>query len=80
MADDAPTSREVDAFRERADRFIADLDEEYYLHFAGLKDTLDVEEIYERYEELTRLDTAQSRCAVHRQSSGASRVRGISAT
>src|SRR4051812_43847106 len=37
-----------------------DLDEEYYLHFAGLKETLDVEEVYERYEELTRLETAQS--------------------
>jgi hypothetical protein len=51
--------RDIDAFRDRADRFIADLDEEFYLHFAGLKETLDVEEVYERYEELTRLDTAQ---------------------
>ena len=51
--------REIDAFRDEADRFIADLDEEYYLHFAGLKETLDVEEVYERYEELTRLETAQ---------------------
>jgi hypothetical protein len=54
-----PTSRELDAFRDRGDRFIADLDEEYYLHFAGLKETLDVEEVYERYEELTTLETAQ---------------------
>jgi len=54
-----PTSREIDAFRERGDRFIADLDEEYYLHFAGLKETLDVEQVYERYEELTKLETAQ---------------------
>jgi hypothetical protein len=60
MATDAPTSRELDAFRDRADRFIADLDEEYYLHFAGHKDTLDVEAIYERYDELTRLETARS--------------------
>jgi hypothetical protein len=27
----------LDAYREEADRFIAALDEEYYLHFAGLK-------------------------------------------
>jgi hypothetical protein len=54
-----PSSREIDAFRERGDRFIADLDEEYYLHFAGLKETLDVERVYERYEELTKLETAQ---------------------
>jgi hypothetical protein len=54
-----PEPREIEAFRDRADRFVADIDEEYYLHFAGLKDTLDVEQVYERYEELTRLDTAQ---------------------
>jgi len=51
--------REVDSFRDQSDRFIADLNEEYYLHFAGLKDTLDIEQVYERYEELTRLETAQ---------------------
>jgi hypothetical protein len=54
-----PTSRELDAFRDEADSFIRDLDEEYYLHFAGLKETLDVEQVYERYEELTKLETAQ---------------------
>jgi hypothetical protein len=53
-----PDPREIDAFREQADRFVADLDEEYYLHFSGLKDTLDVEQVYERHEELTRLETA----------------------
>jgi len=42
----APTTRELDAFRERADRFVADLDEEYYLHFSGQKPSLDVEEVY----------------------------------
>jgi len=45
----SPTPREVDAFRDEADSFIRDLDEEYYLHFAWLKETLDVEEVYERY-------------------------------
>jgi hypothetical protein len=54
----APTSREIDAFRERTDRFVADLDEEFYLHFSGQKPTLDVEQVYERYEDLTQLDTA----------------------
>jgi hypothetical protein len=48
----------IDAFRQRADDFIRDLDEEYYLHFAGLKETLDVEEVYERYADLTTLETA----------------------
>jgi oligoendopeptidase F len=54
-----PTTSELDRFRDQADSFIRDLDEEYYLHFAGLKETLDVEQIYERYEELTKLETAQ---------------------
>jgi hypothetical protein len=56
---DAPTSRELDALRDEADRFVAELTEESYLHYAGLKETLDIEPIYERHEELTRLDTAQ---------------------
>src|SRR3954453_11947361 len=48
----------IDAFRQQADDFIRDLDEEYYLHFAGLKETFDVEQVYERYSELTKLETA----------------------
>ncbi len=59
MPTDAPTSRELDAFREDADRFIAELDEEYYLHLAGHKETLELEAIYERHDELTRLETAR---------------------
>jgi hypothetical protein len=54
-----PEPREIDAFRDEADRFVADMDEEYYLHFAGLKDTLDVERIYEQYADLTTLDRAK---------------------
>jgi hypothetical protein len=61
VADVAPASaRELDAYRERADRFIAALDEEYYLHFAGLKDTLDLEPIYNEYADLTTLEQAHS--------------------
>ncbi|RPI07754.1 MAG: hypothetical protein EHM63_07300, partial [Actinobacteria bacterium] len=58
MAAAPPTTQELDRIRDRADRFIAELDEEYYEHFAGLKDTLDLAPIYERYEDLTTLDTA----------------------
>ena len=39
------TPRELDAYRERVDRFIADLDQEYYDHFAGLKDDFDLESV-----------------------------------
>src|SRR4051812_28153378 len=38
-------SRELDTYRERIDRFIADLDQEYYEHFARLED-FDLESIY----------------------------------
>jgi hypothetical protein len=50
--------REIDALSADADRFLAELDEESYLHFAGLKDTYDLAPIYERHERLTQLDTA----------------------
>jgi hypothetical protein len=59
VATEGLTSRELDDFRERADRFIAEIDEEYYLHLAGHKESLELEEIYERYEDLTRLETAR---------------------
>jgi hypothetical protein len=58
MAVEPMTSREVDAFRERGDAFTRDLMQEYYDHFAGLKETLDIERVYEEYEDLTTLDTA----------------------
>ena len=55
-----PSPQELDAYREGADRFIAELDEEYYLHFAGLKDSLELESIYERHAGLTELERAQA--------------------
>jgi hypothetical protein len=54
-----PTAAELDAYRERIDRFIADLDQEYYEHFAGLKVDFDLEAIYGRYEDITTLEQAQ---------------------
>jgi hypothetical protein len=59
MAATPYTPNEVDAFRERGDAFTRDMLQEYYDHFAGLKETLDIERIYEEYEDLTRLETAQ---------------------
>jgi hypothetical protein len=58
VATDTLTTRELDEFRDGADRFIAAIDEEYYLHYAGLKETLELEPIYERHEDLTKLETA----------------------
>jgi hypothetical protein len=59
MSTEPLTTREVDAFRDRGDAFTRDLLQEYYDHFAGLKETLDVERVYEEYEDLTTLESAQ---------------------
>ena len=53
------TESEVDALRERGDAFTRDMLQEYYDHFAGFKETLDIEQIYEEYGDLTSLETAQ---------------------
>src|SRR5262245_3918571 len=65
---------QLDAYREQADRFIAELDEEYYLHYAGLKETLDLEEIYERHGELT---TAEKAHEIGLAVDGSARVREL---
>src|SRR5438045_7232275 len=57
----APLSdRELDAYREQADRFIAELDEEFYLHYAGLKESFDLSPIYERHSNLTQPGVVKS--------------------
>jgi len=53
------SDRELDAYRAGADRFIAELDEEYYRHFAGLKPDYDLRSIYERYADLTDLEAVK---------------------
>ena len=60
MPSASPTPKDLDGYREDADRFIAELDEEYYLHFAGLKDKLELEPIYERHQDLTTLEWTQA--------------------
>jgi hypothetical protein len=55
-----PSDRELDAYREQADRFIAELDEEFYLHYAGLKESFDLTPIYERHANLTELEAVKS--------------------
>ncbi len=71
MAAPSVDSIDLTGYRGRADRFEAEMLEEYYLHFAGLKDELAIEAIYERYEDLTTLETA------NRLAEPADRDRGI---
>ena len=67
-------SAQLDAYREQADRFIAELDEEYYLHYAGHKETLDLEEIYARHSDLTTAEIARE---IGHQVDGDARVREL---
>jgi hypothetical protein len=59
MAAALPAIRDLDSYRDGADRFVAELNEEFYLHYAGLKDELELESIYERHGELTTLDACR---------------------
>ncbi len=59
MSEVVPSERELDGYREGADRFLAELDEEYYRHFAGLKPDYDIGPIYERHADLTDLETVK---------------------
>jgi hypothetical protein len=74
MTPTPPSDRELDAYREQADRFIAELDEEFYLHYAGLKESFDLVPIYERHANLTELERVQS---IGLAVNGGSRVREL---
>ncbi len=58
MASGGLTQDRLESLRGQADRFLADLLDEYYLHYAGHKDALEIAVIYDRYPELTALETA----------------------
>jgi hypothetical protein len=58
VAEPFASAAALDTYREQADRFEGEMLEEYYLHFAGLKDELEIEPIYERHAALTTLEAA----------------------
>jgi len=70
----ALSQQQLDAFRERADRFIATLDQEFYDHYAGLKESFDLQPIYEEFADLTTLERAQ---AIGASADGDRRVREL---
>jgi hypothetical protein len=43
---------DLDHYRDRAQRFVSEIDREYYLHLAGHKPELEIEPIYDRHAEL----------------------------
>ncbi|MBD0329035.1 MAG: hypothetical protein ICV64_02910 [Thermoleophilia bacterium] len=60
MSVEAPTNVQLDEIRRQADRFVCELNEELYRHYAGLKETLELAAIYARYPELTSIETARA--------------------
>src|SRR2546429_1731767 len=57
---------DLDAYRERAETFVGELNREYYRHFAGLSDDFEVEAVYARHAGLfTRDAVAALRESVH---------------
>ena len=59
MTTEALDERELDEYRSGADRFLAELAEEYYLHYAGHKPEFELRSIYERHADLTDLETVK---------------------
>lgn len=59
MATARAAQSDLDAYRAEADRFVAALDEEYYRHYAGLKEEFELGPIYERHADLFSLDACR---------------------
>ena len=47
---------ELDTYRERAERFLEELEREYYMHLAGHKPELEIEAVFESFSELFERD------------------------
>jgi len=44
-----PLALDLDSYARESERFVSEMDREYYLHFAGHKEEFEIEEIYERH-------------------------------
>ena len=51
---------DLDAYRHNAESFITELMREYYRHYAGLKDSFEIEAIYAAHEGLFRRDAVEA--------------------
>jgi hypothetical protein len=47
---------DLDKYKTEAEKFLSEIDKEYYLHFSGKKDSLNLTRIYNRYESLFSSD------------------------
>jgi len=55
---------ELDSYRDQLEHMTAEALEEYYGHSAGLKPTMEMSRVYERYAHLTTLDAARELAAM----------------
>jgi hypothetical protein len=61
---------DLDDYRRDAERFLEEIDRDYYLHLAGHKPDLEVEAIYERHEALFGLEAVERIGEARREASG----------
>jgi hypothetical protein len=47
-----PLALDLDSYARECERFVSEMDREYYLHFAGHKEDFQIEEIYEQHAQL----------------------------
>jgi hypothetical protein len=70
-----PVGWDLGEYRRRAERFLEEIDREYYLHLAGHKPDLAVEEIYVRHESLFARDAIERIGEARRAAEGQDQVR-----
>jgi hypothetical protein len=51
-----PLALDLDSYARDCERFISEMDREYYLHYAGHKEDFEIEEIYARHSDLFERD------------------------
>jgi hypothetical protein len=47
---------EIDSYRTEAEHFLSELDREYYLHYSGIKESFEIEAVYDRHSQLFERD------------------------
>jgi hypothetical protein len=71
----ARRTADLDAYRERAERFLEQIDREHYLHHSGRKRTYEIEPIYRRHSELFSRDAVEGLREAAGRASGEERQR-----
>ena len=54
-----PSALDLDTYAAQAETFIGEMDREYYQHFAGHKESFEIDEIYRRHEGLFQRDVVE---------------------